>query len=83
MYKIFIFPSVQKDLDRLAASVFERVLGKIRVLAREARPNGALKLTADEGYRSRAGDHRILYRIDDASKRIYIYRVRDRKDVNS
>jgi mRNA-degrading endonuclease RelE of RelBE toxin-antitoxin system len=40
-------------------------------------------LTAEEGYRLRVGDHRILYRIDDASKRVYIYRVRDRKDVYS
>ena len=83
MYKIFILSSAQKDLDRLAASVFERMLGKIRALAREARPNGCLKLTAEEGYRLRTGDHRILYRIDDASKRVYIYRVRDRKDVYS
>lgn len=83
MYKIFILPPAQKDLDRLSASVFERVIGKIRALATDARPHGTLKLTADEGYRSRAGDHRILYRIDDASKRIYIYRVRDRKDVYS
>jgi mRNA interferase RelE/StbE len=83
VYEIFLLPPAQRDLDRLSASVSERVLGKIRALAKETRPHGCLKLTAEEGYRLRAGDHRILYRIDDASKRVYIYRVRDRKDVYS
>ncbi len=81
MYKIFVLPPAQKDLDALDASDFERVLGKLRGLAVDARPHGCLKLTAEEGYRTRAGDFRILYRIDDASKRVYIYRIRDRKDV--
>jgi mRNA interferase RelE/StbE len=83
VYEIFLLPTAQRDLDRLTASVSERVLGKIRALVKEARPHGCLKLTAEEGYRLRVGDHRILYRIDDASKRVYIYRVRDRKDVYS
>lgn len=81
MYKIFVLPPAQKDLDALDASAFERVLGKLRRLAADARPHGCLKLTAEEGYRIRAGDFRILYRIDDALKRIYIYRIRARKDV--
>jgi mRNA interferase RelE/StbE len=81
VYELFILPPAQKDLDRLEASVFERILKKLRALSRDARPPGCLKLTGDNGYRIRAGDYRILYRIDDASKRIYIYRVKHRKDV--
>jgi mRNA-degrading endonuclease RelE of RelBE toxin-antitoxin system len=83
VYEIFILPTAQKDLDRLSASIFERVIRKIRALASDARPFGTLKLTAEDGYRLRAGDHRILYRIDEASKRVYVYRIRDRKDAYS
>jgi len=83
VYELLVLRPAQKDLDRLAASVFERILKKIRALSKDARPPGCLKLTGDEGYRIRAGDYRILSRIDAASKRIFIYRVKHRKDAYS
>jgi mRNA interferase RelE/StbE len=81
VYDIFVLPPAQRDLDRLEASDFARIIKKIRSLAREPRPAGCLKLTGEEGYRIRVGDHRVLYRIDDPSKRIYLYRVKHRKDA--
>jgi mRNA interferase RelE/StbE len=83
VYELFVLPPALKDLDGLEASVFERILKKIRALSKDARPSGCLKLTRDEGYRLRVGDYRILYRIDDALKRIFIYRIKHRKDVYS
>ncbi len=83
MYDIFILPPAQKDLDKLEASAFERILKKIRALSKDARPHGCLKLSGDGGYRIRTGDYRVLYRIDDSLKRIYIYRIKHRKDVYS
>jgi mRNA interferase RelE/StbE len=83
VYDLFVLPPAQKDLDKLEVSAFDRILRKIRALAKDARPPGCLKLTGDDGYRVRSGDYRILFRIDDASKRIFIYRVKHRKDVYS
>jgi len=83
VYDLFVLPPAQKDLDKPDASAFEHTLKKIRALSKDARPPGCLKLTGEEGYRIRAGDYRILYRIDDASKRIFIYRIKHRKDVYS
>ena len=83
MYELFVLPPAQKDLDKLEVSAFDRILRKIRALAKDVRPPGCLKLTGDDGYRVRSGDYRILYRIDDAAKRIYIYRIKHRKDVYS
>ena len=83
MYDLFVLSPAQKDLDKFEASAFERILKKIRALSKDARPPGCLKLTGDDGYRVRSGDYRILYRIDDSSKRIYIYRAKHRKDVYS
>ena len=83
MYELFVLPTAQKDLDKLEATVFARILKEIRALSKNARPPGSLKLTAEDGYRVRTGDYRILYRIDDSSKRIYIYRIKHRKDVYS
>ncbi len=81
MYEIFVLPAVQKDFDKLEAPVFARILKRIRALSEDARPPGCLKLTTECGYRIRIGDYRILYRIDDSSKRIYIYRIKHRKDI--
>lgn len=83
MYELLLLPAAQKDLDNLEAPVFARILKKIRALSKDARPPGCLKLTDEDGYRIRTGDYRILYRIDDALKRIYIYRIKHRKDVYS
>ena len=83
MYEILLLPPAEKDLDNLAASVFPRILKKIHALSKDERPPRCLKLTDEEGYRLRVGDYRILYRIDDALKRIYIYRIKHRKDVYS
>jgi len=83
VYEVLVLPAAQKDLDNLEAPVFARILKKIRALSEDARPPGCLKLTDEDGYRNRTGDYRILYRIDDALKRIYIYRIKHRKDVYS
>jgi len=83
VYETFLLPTAQKDLDKLEAPFFARVLKKIRALSENARPPGSLNFTDEDGYRARIGAYRILYRIDDPKKRIYIYRIKHRKDVYS
>jgi mRNA interferase RelE/StbE len=83
VYDIFLLPPAQKDLDDLEPSAFRRILKKVRALSKEPRPPGCLKLTGEDGYRLRIGDHRVLYRIDDVSKRVFVYRVKPRKDAYS
>ena len=79
-YKIEVIPSAQKDLDNLEKRVFEQIKDKINSLKSNSRPPNCLKLTAEEGYRIRSGDYRVLYRIDDKNKVIYIYRIKHRKE---
>ena len=81
MYEVFLLPPAQKDLNGLEVRIFRQIIKKIRALTDEPRPHGCLKLTAEEGYRIRAGDYRVLYRIDDEAKRIFIYRIKHRKDA--
>jgi mRNA interferase RelE/StbE len=80
VYKIEVIPSAQKDLDDLEKKFFIQIKNRIDSLKSQPRPAGCLKLTAEEGYRLRSGDYRILYRIDDKNKIIYIYRVKHRKE---
>jgi mRNA interferase RelE/StbE len=80
VYNIHVIPSAQKDLDGLEGKFFDQIKQKIISLASDPRPAGCLKLTAQEGYRIRSGDYRILYRIDDGQRAVYIYRIKHRKE---
>lgn len=81
MYVLRLLPQAQKDLDRLQEKIFSRIKNEILSLKDNPRSRGAIKLTDEEGYRIRIGDYRILYRIGDKSKEIFIYRIKHRKEV--
>jgi len=80
-YKIEIKKSATKEIARLPKNVLKRVLTKIQSLSHEPRPSGCKKLTADEKYRVRVGDHRILYSIEDDKLVVYVVKVGHRKKV--
>ena len=80
-YSLFLLPRVQKDMARFGQKVLRQLLERVKGLAHDPRLAGSLKLTADEGYRLMSGDYRILYRIDEEKKAVYIYRIKDRKDA--
>lgn len=80
MYKIEIIPSAQRDLDSLGEKFFHQIKNKINSLKSNPRPLNCLKLTVEEGYRLRSGDYRILYRLDDKNKMVYVYRIKHRKE---
>ena len=81
MYNLKVIPSAQKDLDSLERHVLDRIKPKMIALKTDPRPEGSVKLTGEEGYRIRIGDYRVLYRVDDASRIIYFYRIKHRKEV--
>jgi mRNA interferase RelE/StbE len=81
VYEILLLPPAQKDLDVFRGKVFEQIKDKISYLSQNPRPPGCLKLTAEEGYRLRSGKYRIIYRIDDEEKKVYIYRIKHRKEA--
>ncbi len=80
-YRLKIIPKAEKDLDAVSGRDFEAFKSKILYLAANPRPFGCRKLTNEEGYRIRAGDFRILYRIDDDAKEVIIYRVKHRREA--
>ncbi len=81
MYNIKIIPQAQRDLDKLEEKIFQDIKNKINTLRDNPRPYGCEKLTNEEGYRVRVRDYRILYRINDKDKTVFIYRVRHRREV--
>lgn len=84
-YDILFTPRAEKELASLAGSVLKKVAARVKMLADAPRGRGVRKLR--EGldpptYRVRvAGDYRVLFTIDDASREVRIVAVRLRKDA--
>jgi mRNA interferase RelE/StbE len=81
-YRLTILLRAMKDLDDLEGKLLHQVTVAIRSLAENPRPPGSLKLSDEEnGYRIRVRDIRILYRINDGTKEVVIYRVKHRREA--
>ena len=67
---------------RLTIQCFKRIDRKILALADNPRPTGCKKLKGfKDQWRSRVGDWRVLYIIDDAAKLVTITRIAHRREV--
>ena len=80
-YTVYLKRSAEKELDRLPAKVYNRIIKRIISLGNNPRPLGAKKLLGQKGYRIRVGDYRILYIIDEKEKKVEIVSIAHRKEV--
>ena len=70
---------VQRELDGLQGVDYERVIVKLGALADNPRPRGCEKLH-DAIYRVRVGGYRIIYLVDEQSKRVEVGGIRRRSE---
>jgi len=80
-YSILLTRSAARELERVPAKDRQRIVTRIGALAHDPRPPGAEKLSADDKYRIRQGDYRILYEIVDAELIVTVVRVGNRREV--
>lgn len=80
-YHVEVESSAERDLDRLALTLFQRVMAAITALGEDPRPRGAQKLSGVDAYRLRVGDHRIVYAVDARTRVVFVTRVRHRREV--
>ena len=80
-YRIEIKKSAVKEIKQLPKKDLKRVLAKIQGLSDAPRPMDSKKLSAQEKYRIRCGNYRILYLILDDVLIIYVVKVGHRRDV--
>jgi mRNA interferase RelE/StbE len=80
-YELRFRSSVAKDLRDIPRADVQRILARIEALRDDPRPPGSEKLSAQERYRVRQGDYRILYTIDAAQVRIETVKVGHRREV--
>ncbi|MDH4218267.1 MAG: type II toxin-antitoxin system RelE/ParE family toxin [Candidatus Aminicenantes bacterium] len=80
-YKILIKESASKELEELPKKHLKQMIKRIQSLAQNPRPLGSQKLSAQERYRIRQGDYRIIYSIHDKDSTVHIYKIGHRREV--
>jgi mRNA interferase RelE/StbE len=81
-FKVFIKPSAVKEIEAIDGKKDrERVVSRIRDLANDPRPPGCEKLSGQEKYRVRQGDHRIVYAVEDKKSVVTVVKVGHRREI--
>jgi len=82
-YSVFIKPSAAKEIEAVGQKDDrQRIVTRIRSLARDPRPFGSEKLSGKgDLYRLRVGRYRVVYSVGDAELVVVIVRVGHRKNV--
>ncbi len=82
MYRILLERAAEKNLRRLSTDVHDRVIAAIQGLARNPHPPGCRKLTgAENDWRIRVGDYRVIYAIVEVIRVVRVHRVRHRREA--
>ena len=82
MHKIYLERAAEKDIKKLSAKDFHRIISHIKVLHRTPRPLRCRKITGSKNdWRIRVGDYRIIYEINDKVKAVRVMRVRHRREA--
>jgi mRNA interferase RelE/StbE len=69
MYRVFLERAAERDLKQLSTKLHGRVIAAIQAFGKNPRPAGCRKLTgADNDWRIRVGDYRVIYEIADAAQ---------------
>ena len=81
-YAITFARSARKELERLGEPIGTRVFLRIERLGSDPRPAGCRKLEgAEDLWRIRIGDYRVIYSVDDSGRVVDITAIRHRSDV--
>ncbi len=82
MYEVLLEHAAERDLKRLSAEDYHRIIPHLKALAHDPRPSDCRKLSGSRGdWRIRVGDYRAVYEIDDKARVVRIMRVRHRREV--
>jgi mRNA interferase RelE/StbE len=79
-YLVLVSTAAQRDFGRLPPGVKERIREALVGLRQDPRGQSE-KLAAEDAYRNRIGDYRVVFRVDDSSREILVTRIKHRRDV--
>jgi mRNA interferase RelE/StbE len=81
-YAVVFARSARRELERLEVGVARGIISRVEALAEDPRPRGCVKLQgADDLWRIRVGDYRVIYSLDDDARLVDDRVVRHRSDA--
>ena len=81
-YNVQILPSViRKDLAKLPKNDVQKIMERIKQLGVNPRPVWSKKLSGREEYRTRQGNYRILYVVEEQIRVVQVTKVGHRRSV--
>jgi mRNA interferase RelE/StbE len=81
-YRVLILPRAQRQIASLPLQTRRRISDAIDSLEKNSRPSGVKKLKgAEELYRLRVGDYRVIYAIQDEELLVIVVSAGHRRDV--
>lgn len=81
MYAVELLPSAAKALSKLEPAVRRRIARRIDRLAKDPREDAVKLRGAEDVWRARVGDYRILYLVEDEHLLVLVIRIGHRRDV--
>jgi len=82
VYEVLLERRAQRDIKKLPAEVFHRIIPSIKALAEDPKPPGCRKIAGSKNdWRIRIGEYRVIYEIDEHAEAVRVMRVRHRREV--
>lgn len=81
-YEVTFARSARRELEALPAPIVARVVARVEALSQDPRPRGCRKLRgANDLWRLRVGDYRVIYAVSDKDRAVDIVAVRHRREA--
>lgn len=71
-FDLLLQPRARKEFLAHPSALAKKIAQALHMLEQEPRSPQTVKLSGGEGHRLRVGEYRILYEIDDATKRVIV-----------
>jgi len=82
VYELRFTPAGVRSWRKLPVEVRTRIAPHLDDLISNPRPDGVKKLKGFQNlYRIRSGEYRVIYEIDDASRKIFVTKVANRSEA--
>jgi len=82
VYEVLLERRAERDIRKLTAQVFHRIIPHIKALAEDPKPPGCRKIAGSKNdWRIRIGEFRVIYEIDEHAEAVKVMWIRHRKEV--
>jgi mRNA interferase RelE/StbE len=79
-YRVLATKAAARDIRKLPPETRPRIRAALDGLSDDPR-SATEKLAAEDAYRARVGDYRIVFRVDDRAGEVLVTRIKHRREV--